>query len=290
LRYLPAYRLIVCKDHGAVLNWRTHLSESHKISKKIQTELDAQYQIQTLQLLSFKDHPLPLPNQPPIPILGDSISAYACSNKSCTFITASCNSIHKHYNKEHNWISSPQDRKPWACIQAQTFFRSGGRQRYFQVQPLPLETSSLSASTTTDAVSHIVQQIQSSQAKHAESLAIADATIAKTDHTGWFNRNRWPIHLASCNLIHLNQASRMPDKNDNLLGQAVEVVEQVVEQAVSGLSTLALETRRWLKSPNPEQIDSRPMARLQNPDSQKRYTGYMSALSATYYVYSLPSN
>ena len=67
----------------------------------------------------------------------------------------------------------------------------------------------------------------------------------------------------------------MPDKDDTLLTQAAAIVEQTIEQAVSGLSTLGLESRRWLRSPNAEQIDLRPMARLQNPESQKRYAGYM---------------
>lgn len=40
LRYLPAYSLIVCKDHSAVRNWRTHLLDSHKISKKSQRQLN----------------------------------------------------------------------------------------------------------------------------------------------------------------------------------------------------------------------------------------------------------
>ena len=132
----------------------------------------------------------------------------------------------------------------------------------------------MSTSTALDAVSKISQQIQISQAQYTESLAIADAAIAKTDHTGWFNRNRWLIHLARCNLLHLSQASRLPDKNEPTLSQAAHVVERAVEQAVAGLSTLGLETRRWLRSPNAEQIDTRPMARLQNSDSQKRYAGY----------------
>ena len=275
LRYLPAYSLIICKDHGAVRNWRTHLSDSHKISKRSQRQLNNQYRIQSLPLSTPNNHPLPPPNQPPISVLGLPIPGFACSYQTCTFLTASRNAMQKHYNKEHNWNSSQQDRQPWACIQVQTFFRSSGLQRYFQVQSLPAEGSSLSILTAPDAVSKISQQIQISQAQYTESLAIADAAIAKTDHTGWFNRNRWLIHLARCNLLHLSQASRLPDKNDTTLSQAAHVVEQAVEQAVAGLSTLGLETRRWLRSPNAEQIDTRPMARLQNSDSQKRYAGYI---------------
>lgn len=43
---------------------------------------------------------------------------------------------------------------------------------------------------------------------------------------------------------------------------------------MSGLSTLAHETRRWLRSAKREEVDIRPMGRLENADSQERYTGY----------------
>jgi hypothetical protein len=46
------------------------------------------------------------------------------------------------------------------------------------------------------------------------------------------------------------------------LQQAVEVVRLVIEQSVTGLSTLAHETRRWLKSAQQYEIAVRPMARL----------------------------
>ena len=42
-----------------------------------------------------------------------------------------------------------------------------------------------------------------------------------------------------------------------------------------GLLTLAQETRRWLKSAKRQEVDQRPMARLQNPESQARYARYM---------------
>ena len=38
---------------------------------------------------------------------------------------------------------------------------------------------------------------------------------------------------------------------------------------------LAQETRRWLKSTKRQEVDQRPMARLQKPESQARYARYM---------------
>lgn len=42
------------------------------------------------------------------------------------------------------------------------------------------------------------------------------------------------------------------------------------------MSTLHRDTRRWLKSAKREEMDLRPLARLQNPSSQARYAGYMA--------------
>ena len=67
----------------------------------------------------------------------------------------------------------------------------------------------------------------------------------------------------------------MPDHSEQALQQAAKAVDLAIEQSVAGLSTLAQETRRWLKSASREEIDQRPMARLQNPESQRRYAGYM---------------
>ena len=33
-----------------------------------------------------------------------------------------------------------------------------------------------------------------------EAMQLAEAVVAKTDHTLWFKRNKWPQHLAESNL------------------------------------------------------------------------------------------
>ena len=67
----------------------------------------------------------------------------------------------------------------------------------------------------------------------------------------------------------------MPDRGEVKLQQAATLVELLVERSVRGLSTLAQETRRWLKSAKRQEVDQRPIARLQNPESQARYARYM---------------
>lgn len=50
----------------------------------------------------------------------------------------------------------------------------------------------------------------------------------------------------------------------------MQLVDELVEQAVQGLSTLSLETLRWLRSPHIKDIDVRPFSRYQNKQSQLR--------------------
>jgi hypothetical protein len=53
------------------------------------------------------------------------------------------------------------------------------------------------------------------------------------------------------------------------------LTERLIEKCVKGLATLPQETRRWLRSAKQAEADQRPLARLQNPESQATYTGYI---------------
>ena len=75
--------------------------------------------------------------------------------------------------------------------------------------------------------------------------------------------------------MHLAHQTRLPDQGEEKLRRAAKLTELLVERSVKGLSTLARETRRWLRSAKRQEIDQRPIARLQNPESQARYAGYM---------------
>ena len=81
---------------------------------------------------------------------------------------------------------------------------------------------------------------------------------------GWFNKNQWPEHLKNCNLRHLSRASRLPDRNEELLQKAVKVNSALTERCVGGLLTLDNEIRQWLQSAKQSEPDVRPFARLQN--------------------------
>ncbi|KAI1668018.1 hypothetical protein L13192_07154 [Pyrenophora tritici-repentis] len=98
---------------------------------------------------------------------------------------------------------------------------------------------------------------------------------AKTDKTGWFKRVGWLEHLKDRNLAHLGYQVRLPDRSEAKLQRAAKLTEQLIEKGVKGLSTLPRETRRWLRSAQQSEIDQRPLARLQNAESQATYTNYV---------------
>ena len=110
--------------------------------------------------------------------------------------------------------------------------------------------------------------------KHEKEMQVMGREVERTDRTGWFNRTGWPEHFKERNLAHLAHAVRLPGNEEVKLKRAARVVELLIEQSVAGLASLERETRRWLKTAKREEIDQRPMARLQNPESQARYTMY----------------
>lgn len=98
---------------------------------------------------------------------------------------------------------------------------------------------------------------------------------AKTDKTGWFKRAGWLEFLQDRNLVHLAYQARLPDRNEVKLQTAAQLTKHLIEKCVKGLATLPQEMRRWLRSAQQTDIDQRPLARLQNPESQATYAGYV---------------
>jgi hypothetical protein len=109
--------------------------------------------------------------------------------------------------------------------------------------------------------------------KREDSEAIdrmAEKPSAK-DRTGWFKQTRWDEHLqAYPDWKLLSYAIRPPGDDEPELKQVVLVVEEVIEQAVRGLSTLSIDTLRWLRIPKPIEADARPLDQMQNKASQQR--------------------
>ena len=68
----------------------------------------------------------------------------------------------------------------------------------------------------------------------------------------------------------------MPQRDEEVLKAVPQTIETLIEECVKGLPTLGHVIRRWLRSAKASEPDVRPLARLQNEESQKRYAGYMT--------------
>jgi hypothetical protein len=58
-------------------------------------------------------------------------------------------------------------------------------------------------------------------------------------------------------------AIRLPAADKPALQQVVQLVEELVEEAVQGLTILSLETLRWLRSLKPKEIYVSPFSCMQ---------------------------
>jgi len=279
--YLPEYQILICKEHGgAVYSWKRHIRKEHAGTAK---ELKAVIEkFSALKLLHPSKVLLPPKFIAPFKALGEPLDAFLCdgdNNEECDYISIHRNGIAQHCNKVHHWRYAKDDPVHWVSVKVQTFFQGGGFRRYFVVRvpeerQRPQYGTALNHEQQHDAAT-IKRQWRLAREEHNKELEIADKEIAKQDYTGWFKRTGWPEHLAGRNLKRLAHVSRMPDRDECKLKLATKTVELAIEKCVAGLSTLAHETRRWLKSAQQHEIDVRPMGRLQNPESQGKYARYM---------------
>jgi hypothetical protein len=200
--------------------------------------------------------------------------------------------MRKHINQQHSVYLSRQSTASaassatytpqlWKAVKVQTFFRKRRYVRYFTVQEQQYEQQPKQSQPRTAeqqeaddrkqrlaALSHAWDAIARRDSDAIEQ--IAEETSAK-DRTGWFKRTRWDEHLqAYPDWRLLSYAVRLPASDEPALQRVVQLVEEMVEQAVQGLSTLSLETLRWLRSPHAREIDVRPFSRYQNKQSQLR--------------------
>lgn len=117
--------------------------------------------------------------------------------------------------------------------------------------------------------------MEEASARDAERLHIADATVEKSDNTGWWNFTKWPEHFGGRNLKLIAHASRLPDRDEKGLLAAIKIVSTMIKNTVDGLSTLHDDTPHWLRTANStNRVENRPMVRLQNIESLDCYIGY----------------
>lgn len=177
-----------------------------------------------------------------------------------------------HCKKSHQLSWASNKSALYESVKVQTFFKGGGLQKYFIVE------LSVSENEQNLVQNQVVSQQLNTWLEVREQLdedmdVMRDA--AKTDKTGWFKRTGWLEFFKDRNLVYLAHQARLPDRNEVKLQAAAQLTEQLIENCVKGLATLPQETRRWLRSARQTEVDQRPLARLQNPESQATYASYI---------------
>lgn len=276
LCYLEDYGVLVCKDHRTgVLNLDTHLLQYHNVRAAARRKVVERFQ--HLALTPPKDIDLPDEPAQPIEELGAPLDALQCST--CPFLTVSKDAIRIHCRKEHDQRWAEDTHLLYKAVKAQTFFRTAGMQRYWIVEAAEagdVENAHVDVTVQRQLAAYkLTQQLVESELQRLE-----EAT--NTDKAGWFKRTGWLDFLKDRNLKHLSYQARAPDANERRIKLAAELTEELVERSVRGLATLPQEMRRWLRSAKHSEPDVRPLARLQNPESQARYASYLMSFVCFY--------
>jgi hypothetical protein len=302
LVYLTAYEVLICADQHcrrAIANLDQHLQRKHRLSLSERSLLVAQYR--HLKLVPPRQVKSPPLNCAPFSYLGEPKDGFQCEDSQCSSISIHPNKARQHANTIHHWRASKDQPTYWQHVKVQTFFTKRDIMRWFIVQEndqvqdeiLPSQTPSTPhqpssqgiISRTTKAQNHLTTQQQTQldtitqewshiQTQHQQSMQQVEAEQATHDRTGWWSLTKWAEHFSNCNMQYLAHASRVPDSDEDLLKEACRVVDVTLSRSLQGLGTLHRETRRWIRSPKLSEPDIRPLARLQEPNSQERYHNY----------------
>ena len=87
LFYVAEYEVLVCKEHGGVRNWNSHLRDHHSTDSKMRRALKHKYD--HLKLQNPRNVRLPPPLGPPFLILGVLLDAFICEEEECSYISIS---------------------------------------------------------------------------------------------------------------------------------------------------------------------------------------------------------
>lgn len=280
-QYLPEYKVLVCKEHGyGIKNLKRHLQVYHNFRQDTRAAIEAAFG--GLDIVEPFDAIPPRSKTSPIESLGPPKRGYLCGgteDQDCGVLSISRDTIGRHCREAHGWMSTKTDPTNWTSAKMQSFCLTPGKQRWFVVQEEGDEEESMELPVESfTARNAILGRFRRLEKAHEADLDIIEDELAKTDRTGWWKKTGWVEHLGKSNLAHLAHAARLPDNDETVLQQVGVLVDAMMEHCVDGLMTLPDELRRWLRSAKTAEADPRPMGRLQNGESQKRYTRYMKRM------------
>ncbi|RAQ98931.1 recq family helicase [Stemphylium lycopersici] len=220
-----------------------------------------------------------LPDEPaqPIEALRKPLDGLQCTT--CGFITINKDTVRMHCKKHHQQAWTGDKSLLYNTVKVQSFFRTGGLQKYFVVQVA--EAQNAEDVDVKVAVQRQLAEYRLTQQEVEEELQTLEET-AKTDKTGWFKQTGWLEFFKDRNLVHLARQVRAPDPNERKVRLAAKLTERLIERSVKGLATLPQELRRWLRSAKQSEVDPRPIGRLENPESQAVYASYVAKFVCFY--------
>ena len=236
--FLKDFGVLVCKQHcTAIVSLKAHLSKHHAASAALRRQIIERFShFDTVSPSAIE--PLDEPAQP-IEELGEPLNGALC--KTCRWITTSKDQMRMHCKKNHQQSWTGDKSSLYKAVKVQSFFRTGGLQKYFIVEADVVENRQDLAQNKVvkeqlDAWREVRKQLED------DMQVMGDA--AKTDKTGWFKRTGWLEFFKDRNLVHLAHQARLPDRNEVKLQAAAQLTEQLIEKCVKGLATLPQETRR----------------------------------------------
>jgi hypothetical protein len=131
LYFLEDHRVLICKQHQtAVVNLDTHLLHHHHVPAPPRRQVVDCFS--RLKLLDPAEVRLPDEPAKAIAELGKPLTGLQC--KACGYITINTNALRKHCKKDHHQAWTGDKSLLYNTISVQTFFRSGGLQKYFRVR------------------------------------------------------------------------------------------------------------------------------------------------------------
>ena len=267
--FLEDFGVLVCKQHcTAVVSLNAHLRKHHAAKATLRRQIVQRFS----QFDTVSPSAIELPDEPAQPIeeLGEPLKGAQC--KTCSWVTINRDEMRRHCKKSHQQAWTGDKSLLYEAVKVQSFFRTGGLQKYFIVDWVDAGNGE-DAAVETRVQAQLAEYKLTQREVEQELETLEEA--AKTDKTGWFKRTGWLEFFKDRNLVHLAHQARAPDRSEHKLKLAAQLAEGLIERSVKGLATLPQELRRWLRSAKQSEIDVRPLGRLQNPESQAVYASYI---------------
>ena len=224
LCFLEDFSVLVCKEHHtAVVNLDTHLLQHHNVPAATRKQIVEHFS----SFATVSPAEIELPDEPAQPIdeLREPLDGLQC--KTCSFITVNKDTMRMHCKKNHQQAWLGEKSLLYKAVKVQSFFRSGGLQKYFIVDLVDAQI--VENAGVENIVSGLLAEYELIQQEVEEELQTLEEA-AKTDKTGWFKRTGWLEFLK-------DRKSRSPSVSSPQIQYFSCCRKSVVAEARTGLES-----------------------------------------------------